>query len=109
MGSAPEEDVAKDSLDVLNEVDATESPVMDGQSKGSSSEDRKSEDLFLNIAKDSEKQQTPHHDTRKSRASLPFFANTGLALGSREGRPRSQRQAWIVLNIQPLQTEPLPT
>ena len=92
MDSAPAEGAVKDSPGSLNEVDATQSPATDEQSKGSSSEDRKSEDLFLNIAKDSE-QQTPHIDTRKSRASLPFFASSGLTIGSLGERPRSSRQS----------------
>jgi hypothetical protein len=93
MEPAHREDVAKDSPGTPDEVDISESPVTDEQSKGSSSGDRKSEDLFLNIAKDSEQQQVSHNDTRKSRASLPFLSNTGLTTSSREERPRSSRQA----------------
>jgi hypothetical protein len=92
MESANTEDTAKDSPETLDEVDISESPVTDEQSKGSSSEDRKSEDLFLNIAKDSEEQQVMHNDTRKSRASLPFLSSTRLTLASREGRPQSSKQ-----------------
>jgi hypothetical protein len=99
MDSALEDGVVKDS------PGATESPTTDGQSKGSSSEDRKNEDLFLNIAKDSEKQQMPHHDTRKTRASLPFFANTGLTIDSREDRRRSSRQAQNEMHMLPPPTD----
>jgi hypothetical protein len=107
MDSALEDGVVKDSPGALNEVDATESPTTDRQSKGSSSEERKNEDLFLNIAKDSEKQQMPHHDTRKTRASLPIFANTGLTIDSREDRPRSSRQAQNDMHMLPPPTDAL--
>jgi hypothetical protein len=92
MESENTEDTAKDSSDTLDEVDVSESPVTDEQSKGSSSEDRKSEDLFLNIAKDSEEQQVTYNDTKKSRASLPFLSSTRLTIASREGRPQSSKQ-----------------
>jgi hypothetical protein len=92
MESAPSEGVVKDSPGTPDETDASESPLTDEHSKTSSSEDRKSEDLFLNIAMDSEQQQILQNDTRKSRASLPFLSSTGLAIGSRDGRPRSSRQ-----------------
>ena len=86
------EDAANDAQITPDEVDASESPVTEDQSKGSSSEDRKSEDLFLNIAKDSEQQQVSHNDTRKSRASLPVLSSSGLTVGSKTERPRSSRQ-----------------
>ena len=86
------EDAAKDSSDRLDEVDISESPVTDEQSKGSSSEDHKSEDLFLNIAKDSEEQQVVYNETRKSRASLPFLSSSRLAIASSEERPQSSKQ-----------------
>ena len=92
MESAQTEDVGKDPPDTVDEVDVSESPVTDEQSKGSSSDDRKSEDLFLNIAKDSE-QPVLQNDTRKSRASLPVLSNTGHNIGSGEERPRSSRRA----------------
>src|SRR2546423_2029168 len=91
MESAQMDDVAKDSAYPADEFDASEGPVADELSKGSSSEDRKSEDLFLNIAKDSE-HQVLHNEPRKSRASLPVLSNTGLTIRSREERPRSSRQ-----------------
>jgi hypothetical protein len=92
MESESTEDAVKDSPDTLDEVDISESPLTDEQSKGSSSEERKSEDLFLNIAKDSEGQQVMHNDPRKSRASLPFLSSTRLAMVSREERPQSSKQ-----------------
>jgi hypothetical protein len=92
MESENTEDAAKDSSDTLDEVDVSESPVTDEQSKGSSSEDRKSEDLFLNIAKDSEEQQVTYNDARTSRASLPFLSSTRLNMASREERPQSSKQ-----------------
>lgn len=99
MDSSADEAAATYSPSKLNEGDLPQSPVTDEQSKGSSnsdpkSEDPKSEDLFLSIAKDSEQHpaQMAHADSRKSRASLPLFPNTRLTLGSREERPRSSRQ-----------------
>jgi hypothetical protein len=93
MESTPSEDAAKNPPGTLDEADASESPVTDEHSKGPSIEDRKSEDLFLTMAKDSEQQQVSHNGTRRSRTSLPFISNTGITIGSREERPRSSRQA----------------
>lgn len=48
-------------------------------SKGSSSDERKSDDLFLNIAKSDAMRGGPDHfqpDKRRSRISLPFFTST---------------------------------
>ncbi|KIW45250.1 uncharacterized protein PV06_03652 [Exophiala oligosperma] len=59
------------------------SPI-DEDSKGSSSDERKSEDLFLNIAKTdaSRSSQAPSNiDKRRSRISLPFFSNARPATG----------------------------
>ena len=86
------EDTVKDAPNAVDENASSESPVTDEQSKASSSDDRKCEDLFLNIAKDSEQQQLPHKDMRKTRASLPVLSNSGLTSGSRDERPRSSRK-----------------
>lgn len=48
-----------------------QSPTTDEQGKESSTESHKSEDLFLNIAKDSEEQQTSRNDKR--RVSFPML------------------------------------
>ncbi|KAL6241469.1 hypothetical protein RBB50_011733 [Rhinocladiella similis] len=59
------------------------SPI-DEDSKGSSSDERKSEDLFLNIAKTDAPRSTQapfNIDKRRSRISLPFFSNARPATG----------------------------
>nr|KAK5448839.1 hypothetical protein LTR18_001927 [Exophiala xenobiotica] len=56
----------------------------DEESKGSSSDERKSEDLFLNIAKTGASRggQMPSQiDKRRSRISLPFFSSARPATG----------------------------
>ena len=105
MESAHSEDAAKELPNTPDKVDASESPVTDEQSKVSSSESRKSEDLFLNIAKDSEQQHIPNKDMRKSRASLPFLSHTRLTIGSSEERPRSSRQTLKDMNTLSAHTE----
>ena len=92
METVHKEDAVKDAPNAVDEIVSSESPVTDEQSKASSSDDRKSEDLFLTIAKDSEQLQLPHNDTRKTRDSLPILSNSGLTGCSREERPRSSRQ-----------------
>ncbi|EXJ95909.1 hypothetical protein A1O1_01034 [Capronia coronata CBS 617.96] len=56
----------------------------DEDSKGSSSDEKKSEDLFLNIAKadaSREEQVLSRADKRRSRISLPFFTSTRQSTG----------------------------
>lgn len=52
--------------------------MLEDDGKGSSSDERKSEDLFLNIAKTDATRVGPQSkmDKRRSRISLPFFSNT---------------------------------
>lgn len=52
--------------------------MLEDDGKGSSSDERKSEDLFLNIAKADAARfgQQSKMDKRRSRISLPFFSNT---------------------------------
>ncbi|KEF57922.1 uncharacterized protein A1O9_05844 [Exophiala aquamarina CBS 119918] len=52
--------------------------MLEDDGKGSSSDERKSEDLFLNIAKADATRvgQQSKMDKRRSRISLPFFSNT---------------------------------
>ncbi|KIW16009.1 hypothetical protein PV08_06060 [Exophiala spinifera] len=67
----------------LSEQRLKPSPI-DEDSKGSSSDERKSEDLFLNIAKTDASRSSQVHsniDKRRSRISLPFFSNARPTTG----------------------------
>ncbi|KAK5046948.1 hypothetical protein LTR84_007302 [Exophiala bonariae] len=57
--------------------------TLEDDSKGSSSDERKSEDLFLNIAKTDASRVGAQSkmDKRRSRISLPFFSNTRPSTG----------------------------
>lgn len=62
-----------------SDLETNKPSPLDEESKGSSSDERKSEDLFLNIAKTDASQagQLPlRTDKRRSRISLPFFSGT---------------------------------
>ncbi|KAI1628614.1 hypothetical protein EDD37DRAFT_603536 [Exophiala viscosa] len=66
----------------------------DEESKGSSSDERKSEDLFLNIAKTDASQvgQPPSRiDKRRSRISLPFFSGARPATSYTKSSPVQDR------------------
>lgn len=57
--------------------------ILEDDGKGSSSDERKSEDLFLNIAKTDASRVGPQSkmDKRRSRISLPFFSNARPSTG----------------------------
>ncbi|KIV88117.1 hypothetical protein PV10_09043 [Exophiala mesophila] len=93
--SSPMTQADSTSADGNDNLDAQDlkPTIAEDDSKGSSSDDRKSDDLFLNIAKADAIRAGPDHfqpDKRRSRISLPFFTSNRPSTSFKSSPVQSQ-------------------